>query len=87
MRNAAGQLIENTTKSVSRKEEINDAYFTKLYDDMNSLYRLDQVNTEAAEKTDLGKLPGTAVALLVTLAVAWILMGAYVVTDWLKKKV
>ena len=44
------------------------------------------LNTEAAEKTDLGKLPGTAVALLVTLAVAWILMGAYVVTDWLKKK-
>ena len=86
LRNAAGQLIENTTKSVRRKEEINDAYFTKLYDDMNSLYRLDQVNTEAAEKTDLGKLPGTAVALLVTLAVAWILMGAYVVTDWLKKK-
>ena len=86
LRNAAGQLIENTTKSVRRKEEINDAYFTKLYADMNSLYRLDQVNTEAAEKTDLGKLPGTAVALLVTLAVAWILMGAYVATEWLKKK-
>ena len=86
LRNAAGQLIENTTKSVRRKEEINDAYFAKLYDDMNALYRLDQVNTEVAEKTDLGKLPKTAVTLLVTLAVAWILMGVYVAVEWFKKK-
>ena len=86
LRNAAGQLIENTTKSVRRKEEINDTYFAELYSDMNSLYRLDQTNTSAAEKAELGALPGEAVALLAVLGIAWILMGVYVVTEKLKKK-
>ena len=30
LRNAAGQMIENVTKSVRRKEEINDAYMEEL---------------------------------------------------------
>ena len=42
LRDAAGQLIENTVKSVRRKQTVDDAYFEKLYDDTISLYRLDQ---------------------------------------------
>lgn len=76
LRDAAGQLIENTVKSVRRGETIDDAYFEELYDDITSLYRLDQINTQSsvltAEKAELGELPMTAVILLCALGGAWI---------------
>lgn len=82
LRSAAGQMIENVTKSVRRKEEVDDAYIEKLYDDMTSLYRLDPISAQsasvAAGKTELGPLPTTAVILLAVLAVAWLLIALYV---------
>ena len=90
LRNAAGQMIENVTKSVRRKEEINDAYMEELYADMTSLYRLDQggvlENMSVGEKDDLGPLPMTAVALLSALAGAWILILLYAAYDAYKNK-
>lgn len=74
LRNAAGQLIENTTKSVRRREEINDQYFEKLYSDITSLYRLNPqgvMNAVSGGKAELGRLPNASIALLVTLAVIW----------------
>lgn len=74
LRNAAGQLIENTTKSVRRREEINDQYFEKLYSDITSLYRLNPqgvMNAVSGGKAELGRLPNASIALLVTLAVVW----------------
>ena len=77
LRDAAGQLIENTVKSVRRKETVDDAYFTKLYSDVKALYRLDQINTggSAMEKA-LGPLPKTAVFLLCTLGGVWLLIAS-----------
>lgn len=46
LRDAAGQLIESVTKSVRRKQEIDDAYIDKLYSDVTSLYHLDQISSE-----------------------------------------
>ncbi len=87
LRDAAGQLIENTVKSVNRKQEINDAYFETLYSDMNALYHLDQRSTNsAAGSQDLGPLPSTSVALLAILAATWVGMGIYVLLQWRKKK-
>ena len=43
LRSAAGQLIESTSKSARRKEKMNDAYIEKLYSDVTSLFRLDQI--------------------------------------------
>lgn len=90
LRDAAGQLIENTTKSVRRKETVDEAYFKKLYDDVKSLYRLNQTNLQtgaiSADKAQLGELPGTAVALLCSLVVTWVLIGVYVVWEYGKKK-
>ena len=90
LRNAAGQLIENTVKSVNRKQTIDDTYIEKLYGDMTSLYRLDQLSTQngslASGKADLGPLPMTAVVLLASLVCAWILIVCYVVWQGLKKK-
>ena len=80
LRDAAGQLIENTAKSVRRGETIDDAYMEKLFGDVESLYRLDQLGDRkagaASGKADLGKLPRTSVILLSSLAGAWILIIA-----------
>ena len=86
LRNAAGQLIENTAKSVNRKEEINDAYFEKLFSDVTALYRLNEFSAEMGGKADLGPLPTGAKALLITLLSAWILIGVYFIMVFLKKK-
>lgn len=90
LRDAAGQMIENTVKAVRRNQTVDDAYMDKLFADMTSLYRLDQLNTEGDSmsfgKTDLGKLPTEAVVLLVALVVAWVLILVYIGLQMWKKK-
>ena len=89
LRNAAGQMIEDVTKSVRRKKTVDDAFIDKLYADMTSLYRLDQFESNrsgGAVGDDLGPLPAASVALLCSLAVVWILLIAYVIADVFKKK-
>ncbi len=86
LRDAAGQLIENVVKSERRKETVDDAYIDALYQDVTALYRLGQGGTSAGGKQDLGPLPGTAVALLVTLAVVWAGILIYVLWDAKNRK-
>ncbi len=86
LRDAAGQLIETTVKSVRRNETVDDAYFDKLYKDVASLYRLGQGGQASVGKTELGALPKTAVVLLTALAGVWILIVLYVALEALKKK-
>ena len=87
LRNAAGQLIEDVTKSVRRKETVDAAYMEKLYEKVSALYRLDSVGAESVTgKQDLGPLPSTAVFLLTALGVAWIGIGAVFVTGEIKKR-
>ena len=87
LRSAAGQLIENTAKSMRRKEKVDDAYMDRLYADVVSLYRLDQISySETGGKEDLGPLPKTAVTLLASLGTAWVLIGAWALISLLRKK-
>lgn len=90
LRDAAGQMIENVTKSTRRKETIDEAYMTKLYEDVTDLYRLNVGNSGenagADGKKVLGKLPGAAVALIVSLIVTWVLIGTYVIWGFVRKK-
>ena len=90
LRDASGQLIENTVKSVRRGQEIDNEYIETLYSDITSLYRLDQLgsqnSTVSSGKADLGELPGTAVALLSALALAWALIILYVAFHMIKKR-
>ena len=105
VRDAAGQLIENTAKGMRRGGEANDAFFDALYTDVQALYRLNQGHfmeadpipgstdptatepSEAPDATaDLGPLPDTAAALLVSLAIAWAGILLYVVQDYRKKR-
>ena len=86
LRDAAGQLIEEVAKSVRRKKTVDDAYMESLYSQINSLYRLDQIGSQANQgkggRAALGELPGTAVALLAALGGAWVLIGLY----WLRQQ-
>ena len=90
LRDAAGQMVENTVKSVRRKETVDEEYIEKLYDDISSLYRLDQLTRQNSMSTsgraDLGELPAEACILLSALGAAWALILIYVVSLFLKKK-
>ena len=86
LRDAAGQLIDSTVTAVRRKQTVDEAFIKKLYDDVKSLYRLDQGAGAAMGKKELGPLPATAVVLLCSLAAAWILILTYLVWERWKKR-
>lgn len=90
LRDAAGQLIETTVKSVNRGQTVDDAFLEKLYDDTISLYRLDQSGgpgaLSASGKAELGKLPATSVILLSSLTGIWCLILLYLAFQAVKKK-
>lgn len=87
VRNAAGQLIEETVKSTRRKQTIDDAYFAELYDSIISLYRLDQIEAGGKDgAVDLGPMPTGAKALIIALVVAWTGIAVYFAGTRLGKK-
>ena len=87
LRSAAGELIETTVKSIRRKQTVDDAFFQKLYSDTASLYRLDQISAGSRSGAQsLGPLPGASVALLVSLAVCWLGILAYLAREAHKKR-
>ena len=85
LRDAAGQLIEEVTKSVRRKETVDESYMENLYAEVQALYRLNEYGGPAGGKVDLGPLPGTAKALLGALAAAWVLILLYLARKGMKK--
>ena len=85
LRSASGQLVEEVTKAVRRKKEVNAAFIDDLYDDVASLYHLNESSPASAGKADLGPLPPTAIALLSCLAGAWVLILAYIIWQAMKK--
>ena len=89
LRDAAGQMIENVTKSVRRKEKVNDSYMDKLFEDVTSLYRLDQITADTGSgggKKELGPLPAASKALLVTLAAVWGLILLYLLLQKVRSR-
>ena len=87
LRDAAGQLIENTAKSVRRKETIDDAYLDALFDDVMSLYHLDQLGGGVGGGAkELGPLPRASKILLGSLVVAWAGIAIVAIRDELRKR-
>ena len=86
LRDAAGGMIESTTKAVRRKNEVNDAFIDNLFAEMTMLHHLDEAGADTHTGGDLGPLPPTAVVLLATLAVTWVFLGVSYVVGVLKKK-
>ena len=50
LRNAAGQLIEEVTKSMRRNQPVDDAYIEALFKEMTSRYRLDLIQKTGDKK-------------------------------------
>ena len=92
LRQAAGQLIEETAKTARRKGTMSDEYISQLYEEMKALYHLDEIavsqNSGVAygNKEHFGPLPGAAVALLTGLAAVWLGIAAVLVVGFVKKK-
>ncbi len=86
LRDAAGQLIENVAKSVRRKETVDETYMEKLFADVSSLYRLDQIQTSSGYRTDFGALPTGSVVLLTVLVGVWAVMGLCIIAREIRKK-
>ena len=88
LRDAAGQLIENVVKTTKRNQTVNDEYLSSMYDNVISLYRLDQISAQngSAGKADLGEMPAMSKVLLLSLGAIWILIGSYVLISRAKKK-
>jgi len=86
LRDASGQLIENVVKSVRRKENVDASSITAMYDDVRSLYRLDQSGSSLGGATELGALPPASVVLLSTLAVAWVALAAAFIVRFVRTK-
>ena len=84
LRNAAGHLIEEIVADAHNKKNANDAYFEELFNETTSLYRLDQIQTNGSWKQELGPLPQTAVALIITLAAVWVILGALFLRQTIK---
>ncbi len=85
LRDAAGHLIESVTKSVRRKETVDDAYLEALFADTRSLYHLDSL-TPSGGKTDLGPLPAASAALLTGLGTVWMLLLLWALFRWKKRR-
>lgn len=86
LRDAAGQLIENTVKSVRRGQTVDDAYWDSLFEEVRALYHLDETSASASGPADLGPLPQTAVVLLGSLGAAWVLILIWVARSAWKKR-
>ena len=86
LRDASGQMIEDVVKSVNRKKTVDDAYIDSLFEDMNSLYRLDQKNTSAIGEKDLGPLPTGSKFLIGAILIAWIFIALYYIQQFVKRK-
>ena len=86
LRDAAGQLIEETVKAIRRKEEVNDETVAKLYENMTTMYHLDEISVDGEWKKDFGPLPLTSVALLWAIVCVWVILGGCVAIQRIKSR-
>ena len=87
LRDAAGQMIEETTKAVRRKKTVDDKFLDSMYENMRSLYHLDEIAVkETTGRKRFGDLPTESVILLSSIVAVWTCIGAYVLVDVVKKR-
>ena len=91
LRNAAGQMIEETVKAIRRKKTVDDKFLSDLKNNMISLYKLDEIaaggnEIAASGKSELGPLPTGSIILLSSLGTVWLGIGTYFVVNTIKKR-
>ena len=85
LRNAAGELVEEIVKWTRRNKVIDDAFVEETFSQINSLYKLDQIETQSGKK-EFEALPTESIILIVGLGVIWLGIGSYFVIDKIKKR-
>ena len=86
LRDAAGQLIEETVRTIRRKEEFNDETVEDLYERIITMKHLDEISVDGERKKDFGPLPQTSVILLCALACVWAVLGVIAVIRQMKAR-
>jgi len=92
LRDAAGQLIEDSKKAIRQGTTLDDAYMEELFSKVSAQKHLDQIQVTTdsgqiiTQDQDLGPLPTESVVLLVTLVVIWLMLGIYAVLQRVKSK-
>ena len=80
-------MIEDVLKSTKRKETIDEKYMSELFDEMKSLYRLDQIVPEGEDyKRKLSAMPVESVILLVGIGTVMLGLATFTVIEGVKKK-
>ena len=93
LRDAAGTLIESVTKSVRRKENVDEKYIDELFSNVVSLCSLDRdmikdggTSEKAPSDAANQKLPTGSVVLLSVLCTVWAIIGIYFLASLRKKR-
>ena len=86
LRDAAGQLIEETVKTIRRKEDFNEDTVAMLYENMTTMFHLDEISVDGEWKKDFGPLPATSVALLGAIVCVWIVLGTITALQRIKSR-
>ena len=89
LRNAAGQLVEEVTKSERRKKPVDEARLEEIFQEVSALYRLNQItnaDSGSGGRLILGKMPAASIVLLCALAVCWTCIGFFFVRNYRKNK-
>ena len=87
LRNAAGQMIEETVKRIRRKKTVDDEFIeVELYDKMVSLYKLNLNVDTATYKAELGPLPTGSIVLLSVIGGTWLVLGSVFIANYVKKQ-
>ena len=94
LRDAAGQLIEESKKAIRQGSSLDDAYMEEMFAKVSSQKHLDQIQVTAPDREGLPissrsvdePLPVGSVILLVSLGAIWIILAVYAVLNWLKSK-
>ena len=94
LRDAAGQLIEDSKKAIRQGNSLDDAYMAELFSKVSSQKHLDQIQITAPSHNGIqianravdGPLPAGSLLLLISLGAIWLILAVYAVLKWVKSK-
>ena len=69
-----------------RNKVVDDVFIENLYEEMTTLYKLNEINRDPTKMAKLGPLPKESVALITILSASWISLGAFYTVRIVKKR-
>ena len=79
-------LIGSYVDAYFEGHTVDEAFVSNMFLEINKQCHLDEIQRGATKQLDMGALPAEAVALLVGLAICWILMGALLIRKAISTK-